>query len=73
MILHQSVDLGDTEESIRSYIMSNHVDKSEAHIMSKVLGFDKHPALKNFLHESLKDKLGQPQCIPKSVIINKYE
>ena len=69
MILHQSVDLGDSEELIRSHIMRTYVNKSEAHIMSKVLSLDKDIELKNFLHDQLKDKLGQPQCIPKSVII----
>jgi hypothetical protein len=69
MILHQPVDLGASEEIIRSHIMSSYVNKKEAHIMSKVLSLDKDLALKSFLYEQLKDKLGQPKCIPKSVII----
>lgn len=70
--LYKTVDLGPSEEIIRSYVLANCLSPDEMTIQSKILKFGNYPNLKDFLNTNLQsfyNAIGQELTVKDGVII----
>lgn len=54
MTIYKKVDLGSSEEVIRSYILKNCLSQDEMTLQSKILNFKDNPGLEDFLNTNLQ-------------------